>query len=103
MRATKNDLSYDLAEIDYQALLITAQYAVGELTEKCADHIDKIRRTAFTKDGTSLRLNASNLKQAAIGLEICADTLATLEGVLENRRIEDVNLPERKEDPLASY
>jgi hypothetical protein len=94
MRATKNDLSFGKATLDYKAMLLTAKYAVSELTEKCSRNINNIRETGFSNNMTTLHLNATWLKEAATGLETCAETLATLQGVLDNRAIEVTNTPE---------
>jgi len=98
MENTKNDLSYGLAKVDFQALLNTSTYAVRELTERCSFYLSEIRsvRSAHhpeDKDMTALWLNANWLKDVSSQLAVACETYATLKGALEDRGIEIINKP----------
>jgi len=95
MEVTKNDLSYDQAKLDYQALLTTARVAYYELLENIYGYYNKLRDT---HDTTSYYLNASRLAREANHLVIVGETLATLQGGLERSVIEIVNKPEVKSE-----
>jgi hypothetical protein len=98
MRITKNDLSYDEAKVDFEALLRTAHCAVHSILENISKKLDVVRNETFKMDKsidiTALHLNALWLSQEATELVICAETLATLIGAKTRTNIWIVNKPE---------
>ena len=95
MQDTKNDLSFNRAELDYAALITTAQVAYHH----CLNEIDRYREALRRPSSNSSRyLDAGWLCREADNLVIVAETLATLLGGLEREEIEVVNKSSLKGD-----
>ena len=92
MDYTKHDLSYDMAELDYQALLETARVAFHSLLQSISEHSDKCHHGDITRRF----LEAGWLYQDAKELTIVAETLSTLEGGLTRSQIEIINKPNKE-------
>ncbi len=95
MQATKNNLSGGLARLDYEALIIVAKIATREILEKIDQHRQKVRDSIPVNHLHGFLcesyLNAQWLREASQELEIATETLATLVGGLEDRKVEIVN------------
>mgnify|MGYP003394029234 CR=1 FL=1 len=92
--STKNDLSGNEVKLDYEALVITANVAVG----KCLDQLDSYSRkirdafcTGGNTDITTLSLTARYIRDEGKNLAICADTLATLLGGRDRDKVTIIN------------
>lgn len=91
MRATKCDLSYNHAKLDYEAMLTTAQIAVYHTLEEIRLLSGKMRIAMQEKDISSIYLDAQWLEGKAKQLTVAAEVLATLIGGQEREEIEIVN------------
>ena len=88
MEVTKNDLSYNEAKLDYQAMLLTSRIAYA----KCLDGIYKHYRDMRSLEPVFLpQLSAGWLLEEARRLAIVAETMETLEGGLIRENIIVVN------------
>ena len=81
MKKTKNDLSFNEAKLDLEAMTVTAKVAVGRLIDSISSRIGELR------DHPSSYLVADWLNDDARWLTICSETLATLEGAKNDREI----------------
>jgi len=97
MYHTKNDLSFNLAKLDYKALLLTSQIAFGNVVENISKYVDELRRDYEKKDGVSLTLNASWLRTDAQKLTTVTETMCALMGGVEREIVEIIN-----KDPLTN-
>lgn len=98
MNATKNDLSFNEASLDFQAMLTTSKIAVGRCLDNISRYENNIRRDSINNDYTGVHCNANWLKAEAEYLEIASETLATLSGALERDNLFIVNKPKVKEE-----
>jgi hypothetical protein len=88
---TKNDLSFQEATLDYEAMLRTARIAVYEVQGRIQDY-DKQLHKALSEDSTSLlRLIPEWMEREVGKLSVCAETLASLIGGLERAHVTIVN------------
>lgn len=94
MRNTMNDLSFNHAKLDHEAMVRTAEIAFGKLIEDIGDHISKLRNYSAKSHRASLR--SEWLEGDARKLVIVAETLDTLYGCRFRDEIEIVNV--RKEE-----
>jgi hypothetical protein len=90
MNNTKNDLCADLAKLDFEAMVFTANIAVGLLIESISGTISALRN-ARADNNIRLYLEADDLKRDATALSICAATLTTLKEARTRERLEVVN------------
>lgn len=90
MNNTKNDLCADLAKLDFEAMVFTANMAVGLLIESISKTLSALRN-ARTDNNIRLYLEADDLKRDAAALSICAATLTTLKEARTRERLEVVN------------
>lgn len=81
MNKTKNDLSFNEAKLDLEAMRTTARVAVGMLVESISN------RCATIRDNPASYLEAGWLENNAKLLTICSETLATLNGAIKDREI----------------
>jgi len=81
MRYTKNDLSYDRATLDHEAMLVTAAVAYGRLLRSIDQYTGGMHE--INSSVTALHLSAERLKEDADLLVIVAETYATLKGSLD--------------------
>ena len=88
MNKTQNDLSYDEAKLDYQALLATSRIAVGHCTEEIYKHLSNLRAIPPNKPRPS---SAEWLLREANQLAVAAETMYTLEEGLQRSNIIIVN------------
>lgn len=94
MQATKNDLSYNEAKLDYTAMIKTAEIAVGKSRSAVINYADKICNDWSNKHFTGVYLNATWLREEAERLEIACEMLATLKGGETRENIIIVNKKE---------
>jgi hypothetical protein len=97
MRNTMNDLSFDHAKLDYEAMVRTAEIAFGRLLENIDEHTSLLRKRSYKKPS----LRSEWLLNDAKGLAIVAETLETLYGCRTRGTIEIVNV--RKEEEEGDY
>ena len=90
MQATKNDLSFDKAELDYEALIRTARIAQGHCIERISQHIGKLRSLDTSVNSA---LEAEWLKLEAEKLLIASETWYTLQEGRSRSEITIVNKP----------
>ena len=98
MRKTQCDLSFDHAQLDFNAMKNVARIAVGGLLETISKHERDIRDACLKDYATGIRLEAEYLAQAANRLEVCAEVLSTLIGAESRSELEIVNKPEITEN-----
>lgn len=98
MESTKHDLSYDEVKLDYEALVKTAEIAVGRTLNNINKYLGKIRSAWDEKDWTGLYLNCGWLEQEAKRMNIAGETLSALKGGLTRRSVIIMNKPEIKEE-----
>jgi hypothetical protein len=93
MNKTQNDLSHDLAQLDYQALINTAKIGLGSTMESISQYLGKLRDIGLygCLDTVALKLNSQWLCDEAQKLQIVGETLATLIGGLDRGTIEIIN------------
>ena len=98
MDLTQHDLSHNEVKLDYQALVKTAEIAVGRAKQELNRYSGKIDEAigAYDKmfDGVSLRLNAQLLLNEAEYLCIACETLSALKGGLDREDVIIINKPE---------
>ena len=95
MDLTQHDLSSNEVKLDYQALIKTAEIAVGKAKQEVYRHHSKIDEACFPKfDGVALKLNAQWLLDEAKYLCIACETLSALKGGLDREDVIIINKPE---------
>ncbi len=83
---TRNELSFDVVKLDYDALLKTSAFAQRELRERVSQHLRSLNEATIKNDSTSQYLQAQWLSQTARELAIATDTYAALfEGVTRKK------------------
>jgi hypothetical protein len=90
MNNTKNDLSFNHAKLDLQALIFTAKVALGELVRNIDNYNRRLIECASYKedDTVGIYLNAEWANDESKKLLKVAECLATLNGCLEREEIE---------------
>lgn len=88
MNKTRNDLSYNRAELDYQALLSTSQIAYSHCLEEIGRYLAELRSIKLLHHSY---LTAQWLAREAEHLVIAAETMDTLLGGLKREEIVIVN------------
>lgn len=78
MQTTKHDLSAGEVKLDYQALLTTAQYAVGRLISAIEQEKAELHDALFNKEWTKAYLRANYLVGHAKALAVAMETLSAL-------------------------
>lgn len=91
-QTTKNDLSFNHAEVDHGALLTVASLAFFYGKERVSRHLEKLYRPE--KGIKCWYMNAQYLAQDANNLAVIAETLYTLEESLTREELVIVNKPE---------
>lgn len=93
---TQNDLSFNLAKLDYQAMLHTAQIACRATKME----IERLLHDTYDlgASASKLRHTGNRLAEAAQQFAHATDTLWALDGCKEREELEVVNRPEVKED-----
>jgi hypothetical protein len=90
---TQNDLSYDTAKLDLQALHRTAQIAywkcLTELRERSEDELRRWDKDNAQNGPSSVYLEG--IRQTAEQLEHCGNMYSTLTGALKRANVEIVN------------
>ena len=88
---TKNDLSFQEALLDYEAMVRCAKIAVYEVQGNIEDY-NKQLHEALSKDNiTQLRLLPEWIEREVGKLAVCAETLASLLGGLDRAHVTIVN------------
>lgn len=95
MNKTKNDLSFDLTKLDYQALLQTAEVAFAELRHEIFQQLEQLQHYPLP---SCFYLNAHYIEGYSNQLVVVAETLHTLREGLTRHNLEVVNKPEIKEE-----
>ena len=96
MDLTQHDLSSNEVKLDYQALVWTAEIAVGKAKQEICRYYNKIDNACLPFDGTALRLNAQWLLSEAKCFCIACETLSALKGGLDREDVTIINKPEIK-------
>jgi len=91
MRVTKNNLCYQKATLDFEALVGVAFVARGSLIESVTKYLGLLESEP---DQSISSIYAERIKQTAEQLLICAETYSTLIGARERRELVIVNKPE---------
>jgi len=92
MNKTKNDLSFDCAKVDFQAMLSTAQTAYVHSRDRIYRLLSETKSLGVTD--TTLHLNAYWIEQESALFAIAGETLATLRGAVKRGKLEIVNKPD---------
>ena len=92
MNETRNDLSFNCAKIDFQAMLSTAQTAYVHSRDRIHRLLSETQSIGVTD--TTLHLNAHWIKQESELFAIAGETLATLRGAAKREKLEIVNKPD---------
>jgi len=88
---TKNDLSFQEASLDYEAMVRCAKIAVYEVQGNLEDYNKRLHE-AFAENDTSLLKLIPEWMEREVGkLAVCAETLATLVGGLDRAHVNIVN------------
>ena len=95
MDRTENDLSFNKAELDYQAMLTTATVAYRGCLREIERHLQVMR--SLHKKVYLPYLSAQWLESEAKYLTIVAETMHTLQEGLSREELVIVNKPEVKE------
>lgn len=95
---TQNDLSFDEAKLDFQAMTTVAGVAVSRLLNNIHRYTKEIGLDFDTKDNTSMYLNSQRLNQETKLLVVCTETLATLREAATRGVLTIVNKPEVKDE-----
>lgn len=91
MYNTKNDLSAGLAKIDFVALERTVDIAFKTLMQDVYDTQKKMYSAIDNKEYTGVWLAADSLQSLTKELAIVSETLYTVKGAKQNRKIEIIN------------
>jgi DNA-binding transcriptional ArsR family regulator len=99
MNNTKNDLCADVAKLDFEAMIFTANMAVGLLIESISRHLSEVREARVSevrkdmegKNNIRMYLRADDIRRDAVALSTCAATLATLNESRTREKLEVVN------------
>lgn len=91
MKVTKNDLSFNKTELDYQAMLTTSKIAFAHVRNKLEDYL---HQTHDIKPRFSYASLASRIEEEAEQLLVVAETMYTLEEGLTREELMVVNKPE---------
>lgn len=91
-QTTKNDLSFNHAEVDHGALLTVARLAFFYGRERCEKHLGNLIRPPGN-GRVCLYTDAQYLAKDANNLAVIAETLYTLEESLTREELEIVNKP----------
>ena len=94
--STKCDLSYDKAELDYEALMYVAKIAIHSCEECITIHLYNIREAITKQDSVGVSLHAEWLSNEAVKLRQSADVLAALIGGVERSEVVLVNKPTKE-------
>ena len=97
MENTKHDLSYDEVKLDYEALIRTAEVAVGRTLENVNRYSSEVRTAWDVKDWIGLSLSCERLEREAKWMNVAGETLSTLKNGLTRYNVIIVNKPEIKE------
>ncbi|MFA7101319.1 MAG: hypothetical protein WC196_06270 [Bacilli bacterium] len=88
---TQNDLSFQQANLDYNAMVRTAQIATVEAQSQIEDLDKKLHEALGNNDVSLLRLIPEWMERELGRLTIASETLATLIGGLDRAHINIVN------------
>lgn len=91
MQTTKHNLSAGLAELDFEALVKTAEVAHGKCMKDINYSLNELHRDQEENDWNSLYLNVNYLKDDANRLAIVGETLATLKSAIKREEIKIIN------------
>lgn len=100
MENTKNDLSYNEATLDFEALCSTTVFAFIKTRDELNKKLKGLYNLAYDKDNKSLIfdipcwMEANNIKQLGEQLVIITDTAYTL---YEARKRQNLNITNKKE------
>lgn len=86
-KSTENDLSYNTAIFDFNALKKTATYAVVKLKQLCYKELTELNIALESNNVTSIHLTAERLKDTVSKLDIAADTYAVILGAESRKEI----------------
>jgi hypothetical protein len=92
MNGTDNDLSYDLARIDYNALVTTAEQAFAMLRNEIARDMNLMYPRDYY-DGIGIDSATTRIKRHATHLVVVANTLHVLYEMKNRPKFELVNHP----------
>ena len=90
MNRTKHDLSYNSTKLDYQALIDTANIAVGHCVEKVSHYLSEFHKLDVKPTPSVTQW----LEREGRYLAIANETLHTLREGLEREELEIINKPE---------
>ena len=88
---TKNDLSFQEATLDYEAMVRCARIAVYEVQGNIEDYNKKLHKALAEGDTTLLKLVPEWMEREMGKLVVCAETLASLIGGLDRAHVTIVN------------
>jgi len=99
MNKTDNDLSFNYAELDYEAMVQTAELAFSRLRDNVSSELGKLYPCGplSPKETRNLKNAIDNLAREANFLVTVAETLQTLYGMQEREAVKIVNHPLDKE------
>ncbi len=91
---TEHDLSADIVQIDYKALIAVAQYALYTATSAIIAQASEIQDNAvIPSSGINTYLTARQLQHTARSLTVAAETVhALVEGITRSEKIL-INIP----------
>ena len=88
---TKNDLSFQEASLDYEAMIRCAKIAVYEVQGNLEDYNKQLHEALSKGDTTRLKLLPEWMEREVGKLSVCGETLASLLGGLDRAHITIVN------------
>lgn len=97
MKSTKNDLSFNKAELDFQAMLKTAAVAFGQVKESLHRELALIENTHFNERRVS-SVYLETFKNLAESFAIVGETYNTLLEATKRENLTIINKPEVNRD-----
>lgn len=88
---TKNDLSFQEASLDYDALLQCAKIATYEVQGRLEDYNKQLHEAFSNSDTSLLKLIPEWMEREVGKLVICAETLAVLIGGMDRAHVTIIN------------
>jgi len=88
---TNNDLSFQEATLDYEAMLRCARIATYEVQGRLQDYDKQLHKALSDNDTSMLELIPEWMEREVGKLAICAETLATLLGGVDRAHVTIIN------------
>ena len=94
---TKNELSFQKASLDYEAMIQGARIAVNKTQGSVENYNNRLHNALSEGDTTLLRLLPNWMEEEIKKLAVCTETLASLIGGIDRAHVVIVNRTMTKE------